>query len=116
MKTYAFRNGYPLDREERDGFVIQLSFEDESLSPYDVYKGLVENEEDIENILNGKYTWAMAIVTVFKAGIELANTNLGCCEYTYDNLIEEFKASGYYEVMVSEAIEMAKDKLKELLS
>lgn len=107
-------NGYPTSREEEGQFTIQLSFEDEFLSPYEVYDINDEyGKEDIQNVVKGKYTWAIAIVTVFKNGIELARNTLGCCEYNWDNMIEEFKQSGYYDDMKDETIREAKQTLKE---
>lgn len=107
--------GYPVDTIQYGKFTVQLSFEDEILSPHDVYD--IEDEygrEDIENIISGKYTWVIAVITVFKNGIELAKNTLGGCEYDYNTLVEDFKASGYYEDMVSETISEAESTLKRL--
>lgn len=109
-------NGYPVSNEKIDSFDVQLSFVDEIISPFDIYDINDEyGKEDIENIASGKYTWVMAIVTVYKHGIKLASNNLGCCEYEYDNLIDGFKGSGYYEDMVNETIKEARDIIIKLI-
>jgi hypothetical protein len=108
--------GYPCAMEKIGKFEVLLSFEDEYISPYDVYDNDDEyGKEDIQNILDGKYTWVIAIVTVFKNGIELAKNTLGCCEYNYNTLVKEFKESGYYDEMVKETINEANEILSELL-
>jgi hypothetical protein len=112
MKTL---NGYPVDIIEKDGFTVQLSFENEFISPYDFFDINEEyGKECIENILNDKYKWVIARVTVFKHGIELASNSLGCCDYEYDDLIKGFKNSGYYEDIVDETIEETKRIIKLL--
>ncbi len=56
-----------------EGFNIQLHFEDEYLSPEDLF----DDEEDIKNVYEGRYTWAIAMVSASKCGIELGRTTLG---------------------------------------
>jgi hypothetical protein len=107
MKTL---NGYSVSREEIGKYTLQLHFEDEITSPQELYM----EDEDISDIIKGKYTWCIAVVTVFKNGIELASNSIGGCTYNYDNIINEFKESGYYEDMVKETMDEADKVLTEL--
>ena len=102
--------------EIRDGFAIELSFEDEHISPCDVYG---EDHEEIDSIIeginSGEFVWVTAIVKAKKAGISLCEAYLGAVHYKYDEL-NQFVTDGYYEDMVLEAIEGAKNRIKELMA
>lgn len=111
------KNGYYVAREEVEGMIIELAFEDEHIPVTDVYDENDEyGKEDIQNIIDGKYTWACAFVTCYKNGIKLAYTTLGCCEYDWSNIIEEFKANGCYDDMKAEVIAKAKQTIAQLVA
>ncbi len=97
-----------------DGFDIQLTFEDECISPIDIYG---EDHEEIneicERIENGIDVWVTAKVTASKKGIELADEYLGCVHYQWDKL-DNFRTDGYFEDMVNTVVGSAQLKLEEL--
>lgn len=99
--------------EEINGFTVRLRFDDEHLSPYDIYDENDEyGKEDIQAICNGEVTWLTAIVEVFKCGVELSYTTLGAITYEWHKL-EDFIKDCFYD-MASEAIHEAQIKLAEL--
>lgn len=92
---------------QKDGFDLTLTFEDEFMDPEDLF----DDPQDLEDIYSGKVTYLIAIVTASKAGVDLAQTSLGCV--TYVNL-DDFLIDGYYEDMIDEVVTEAKAKLEEL--
>lgn len=107
MKEIAFE-------EKREGFDIQLTFEEEFVSPTDTVMGF-DDKESLQKIYNGEYTWLIATVTASKKGVELGNTSLGGVSYKWDKLNRFWEEKdGYYEDMVKEVIEEAKETLQSL--
>jgi hypothetical protein len=94
--------------ETIEGFEVRLRFEDEHLSPADLF----DDEEDMKDIYSGHVTWLCAIVEVFKCGVELGYTTLGAITYEWHKL-EDFIKDGFYD-MAHDAIVEAKSKLEEL--
>ncbi len=98
-----------------DGFDIELTFEDESISPIDIYG---EDHEDIQEICaginDGNYVWVCAKVTASKRGVLLAREYLGAVHYAWDKL-DDFITDGYFEDMVNTVVGEAQLKLQELL-
>lgn len=99
--------------EVREGFTIRLYLCEEDMSPSDSFDYEEEDMADLlEKIDRGVYLWFMAKVTASKAGVELGADYLGGCCY---ESAEDFMAEGgYWEDMVSEALEEARKKITEL--
>ncbi len=97
-------------KTEIEGFTVRLRFEDEHIHPSDI----LEDQEDLQAIYEGNVTWLVAIVEVFKCGVELASTSLGAITYRWDDL-EDFIEDTFPE-MANEAIDEAKSKLNDLLA
>ena len=95
-----------------EGFEVRLSFEDEHLSPEDVFDDDEYGKQDKQAIYDGEVTWLCAVVEVFKCGVELSYTTLGAISYRWNDL-EDFIKDGFPD-MAQEAIEEAKIKLTEL--
>jgi len=71
------------------------------------------DKEICDKIYNGDLTWFTAKVEIKVSGVELATEYLGaCCYKDY----KEFITDGYYDDMVTSAIEQADAKLVELCS
>lgn len=96
--------------EEKDGFTIHLDFSPEDTAPdWDMTKE--ERDELIEKIDNGSLLWVIARVEVKKKSIVLGSSYLGGCCYKDT---KDFLMDGYYEDMVNEAMQEAKDMIEEL--
>ena len=98
--------------ETIEGFEVRLRFEDEHINPVDLF-----DEDDLQSIqavYDGNVTWLIAIVEVFKCGVELGYASLGPISYEWHKL-DDFIKERFYD-MANEAIEDAKLKLNELLA
>lgn len=108
-------NEYPICQEREQGFNIQMSFQNEVDNPCEVYD--TSNPDDlriIDSIINNEYNWVAVTVSAFKKGVKLAEEHLGCCVLAENDMIEDFKSTGYYEDMRREVIEEAKKVIKTL--
>lgn len=96
--------------EEKDGFTINLCFALEDIAPdWDMTEE--ERDELFEKINNGSLLWVIARVEVKKKSIVLGSSYLGNCCYEE---AKDFLLTGYYEDMVNEAMQEAKDMIEEL--
>ena len=99
-----------------DGFDIELTFEDEQISPVDCYGADYEGIDEIcERINDGQDVWVCAKVTASKKGIELASEYLGAVHYAWDKL-DNFIKDGYFEDMVNTVVGEAQLKLQDLIA
>ena len=102
--------------EEKDGFTIRFYACEEDSSPDGHFdSGDDEYDQEIlDKIADGTYTWFIAKVTASKEGIELADEYLGgCC---YDTPMQFVKDNDYYADMVNTVIAEAKNKIAKLTS
>ena len=102
--------------EKHKGFEICLTAEEEDVYPSDHidFETKEQEKEYLEKIDNGELGWFCAKAAVKKAGIELAASYLGCCDYPS---LKDFKENGgYYEDMRDEAVEEAEKIIVPLRS
>ena len=93
----------------KDGFDIRFSVFPELDHPNNQFD---DDGETARAIDAGEYEWFVACVTASKNGIDLHDEYLGGCCYTS---FEAFMAeSGYFDDMVSEAVNMAKQNIESL--
>lgn len=103
-----------IDEREQDGFKIRLYACPEDCSPVGMFDSgdAALDQEVIDKIEDGTYTWFVAKVTASKNGIELGTDYLGGCCY---KSTEEFvKQDDYYSDMRKTAITEAKKAIKGL--
>ncbi len=94
---------------ERDGFKIVTTFEDEWIDPKDMF----DDERDIiQAVYNGDVTWLIMIVTAYKHGIEIGSANLGGCSYS--RMDDMLSTDGYYADLINDAVSEAKENIKKL--
>jgi hypothetical protein len=99
--------------EERDGFTIKLYLCEDDTAIADSFDDSVHDVADLEDkVRRGVYLWFCAKVTASKAGVELGCDYLGAC--MYESASDFMAEGGYYEDMVSRAIDEARAKLAEL--
>lgn len=99
---------------QKDGFEIHVYAMPEDISPIGQFASGDDaaDQEIIDKINDGTYTWFVAQVTASKEGVELGCDYLGgCCYLSYDDFI---KSNDYYADMVDVAITEAKAKLAKL--
>jgi hypothetical protein len=93
----------------RDGFDIRFAVFPEHVHPNDCFD---DDGETARAIDAGEFEWFTACVTASKNGIELHDEYLGaCCYRTFADFMEE---SGYFDDMVAEAINVAKQRIESL--
>lgn len=93
----------------KDGFDIRFAVFPELMHPNDAFD---DDGETARAIDAGEYEWFVAMVTASKNGVDLAEEYLGaCCYETFEAFMEE---GGYFDDMVDEAINLAKQKIEEL--
>ena len=105
--------------ETREGFNIELAFTPEDTHPDDLFdwEACGNREETLEKIDAGLLLWVMARVRVSvdrpdgKASVVIGEDYLGGCLY---ESVRDFIASGYYDDMVSIAVENARDFIDSL--
>jgi hypothetical protein len=98
--------------EETRGFLVTTSITYEDCHPKDSFDYSEEEMQDLcEKIDNGYYSWFCVRVEVRKRGVILGSDYLGCCLYENPR---DFINDEYYEDMVNNAIEEAKNTLKGL--
>jgi hypothetical protein len=106
-------------RETREGFDIDLAFCSEDIHPDDLFdwEACGDREETLRKIDAGLLLWFTARVRVSvdrpdgKASVVIGEDYLGGCLY---ESVGEFLASGYYDDMVSMAVENARDFIDSL--
>ena len=95
-----------IHNEVRDGFECKLFIMPEDIHPRDCFDGFLIDEV-INKIDRGLLTWVMAIMEVYKHGIELGNANLGgICERGYDEITDN-----YFDELAKDALEEAKENI-----
>lgn len=105
--------------ETREGFDIELAFTSEDTHPDDLFdwEACGDREETLRKIDAGLLLWFTARVRVSvarpdgKGSVVLGEDYLGGCLY---ESASDFMASGYYDDMVSMAIENARDFIDSL--
>lgn len=105
-----------LHHEIVDGFNIHFYTMPEDMSPIGNFASGDEaaDQEIIDKINDGTYTWFIAQVTASKEGIELGCDYLGgCCYNSEEEFYTKYK-NDYYADMVKTAISEAKAKLAKL--
>jgi len=106
---------YPKHKETRGIFDIELTFEDEHISPVDCFGADYEGIDEIcFRVNHGLDEWVVAKVTASIKGIELCEAYLGCNLYKCGALLNFIK-DGYYEDMVLEVIEEAQARVNEIV-
>ncbi len=105
-----------IDEREQDGFKIHLYACPEDISPVGQFNcgDAKLDQEIIDKINDGTYTWFCAKVTASKNGIELGTDYLGGCCYKSEQ--EFVKQDDYYSDMRKSAIAEAKKAIEELCS
>lgn len=92
----------------QDGFDIRFSVFPELTHPNDCF----DDDGDTARAIDaGDYEWFVACVTASKNGIDLHDEYLGACCYA---TFEDFMEDGYFDDMVDEAINMAKQNIDAL--
>jgi hypothetical protein len=92
-----------------DGFTVTLSVAPEDTDPRDHFD---DDGETAQAIADGRYDWFMARVDASREGVTLGSDYLGgCC---YDTAHAFIRDSGYYNDMVQNAIQYARDTLRAL--
>jgi hypothetical protein len=98
--------------EETRGFLVTTSIRPEDIHPRDLFDYSQEEIEDLcEKIDRDYYSWFCVRVEVRKRGVILGTDYLGGC--LYENP-KDFIQDAYYEDMVNNAIEDAKNNLKNI--
>jgi hypothetical protein len=93
----------------KDGFDIRFAVIPELTHPNDHFD---DDGQTARAIDAGEYEWFIANVTASKNGIELADEYLGaCCYATYADFMDE---GGYFDDMVDEAINVARQNIDSL--
>ena len=102
-----------INRETVDGFDIVFSVAAEDMHPRDSFDMDTEELTQLcEDIDRGRYSWFIARVQAFRAGVELAADYLGGC--LYDSAADFVKAGDYYADMVDTVTREARAKIEEL--
>ncbi len=96
-----------------EGFQISVKFEPDYTYTQD---DLGDDKETIRAVNSGELEVYNIEVIASKAGIELGHDYLGLNISCYDQLLDDFISNGYKEDMISNALEEARDKIRELLS
>ena len=105
-------NGELVHEIERDGFVIRLYLEPETDAPDWDFESEEDRQETLRKIDQGIYLWFCAHVVALKSGIELGHDYLGgCC---YDSVKQFIEEGEYFDDMVNEAVDQARETLKRL--
>ena len=92
----------------KDGFDIRFAVIPELTHPNDHFD---DDGETARAIDAGDYEWFIAFVSASKNGVELADEYLGGCCYAS---FSDFMDDGYFEDMVSTAIDTAKQNIEAL--
>lgn len=102
-----------ISRDTVDGFDIVFSVAPEDMHPGDSFDPeCFDIPQLCEDINRGRYSWFIARVQAFRAGVELAADYLGGC--LYDSPAEFVKAGDYYADMVDTVTREARAKIEEL--
>lgn len=102
-----------ISRDTVDGFDIVFSVAPEDMHPRDSFDMDTEELAQLcEDIDRGRYSWFVARVQAFRAGVELAADYLGGC--LYDSPTDFAKAGDYYADMVDTVTREARAKIEEL--
>ncbi len=93
-----------------DGFDVTVSVAPEEDDPRDHFD---DDGETAQAIADGRYDWFMVRVDASREGITLGSDYLGgCC---YESALDFVRApSDYYDDMVQNAIQYARDTLRAL--
>ena len=95
----------------KDGFDIRFAVFSELSHPNDHFD---DDGKTARAIAAGEYEWFVAMVTASKNDVELAEEYLGgCCYETFESFMEP---GGYFDDMVDEVINVAKQKIEELVA
>jgi hypothetical protein len=92
----------------KDGFDIRFAVFPELVHPNDCFD---DDGATARAIDAGDYEWFVANVTASKNGIELADEYLGACCYAS---FDDFMAGDYFDDMVDEAINVARQNIETL--
>lgn len=102
-----------ISRDTVDGFDIVFSVAPEDMHPGDSFDPeCFDIPQLCEDINRGRYSWFIARVQAFRAGVELAADYLGGC--LYDSPADFVKAGDYYADMVDTVTREARAKIEEL--
>ena len=102
-----------ISRDTVDGFDIVFSVAPEDMHPGDSFDPeCFDISQLCEDIDRGRYSWFVARVQAFRAGVELAADYLGGC--LYDSPADFVKAGDYYADMVDTVKREARAKIEEL--
>jgi hypothetical protein len=102
-----------ISRETVDGFDIVFSVAAEDMHPRDSFDMEPEELAQLcEDIDRGRYSWFIARVQAFRAGVELAADYLGGC--LYDSPADFVKAGDYYADMVDTVKREARETIVKL--
>ena len=102
-----------ISRDTMNGFDIVFSVAPEDMHPRDSFDMEPEELAQLcEDIGRGRYSWFIARVQAFRAGVELAADYLGGC--LYDSPADFVKAEDYYADMVDTVTREARAKIEEL--
>lgn len=102
-----------ISRETVDGFDIVFSVVPEDIHPGDSFDPeCFDIPQLCEDIDRGRYSWFIARVQAFRAGVEIAADYLGGC--LYDSPADFVKAGDYYADMVDTVTREARAKIEEL--
>ena len=102
-----------ISREAVNGFDIVFSVAPEDMHPGDSFDPeCFDSPQLCEDINRGRYSWFIARVQAFRAGVELAADYLGGC--LYDSPADFVKAGDYYADMVDTVTREARAKIEEL--
>jgi len=102
-----------ISRDTVDGFDIVFSVAPEDMHPGDSFDPeCVDIPQLCEDIDRGRYSWFIARVQAFRAGVELAADYLGAC--LYDSPVDFVKNGDYYADMVDTVTREAHAKIEEL--
>ena len=98
-----------IHNERRDGFEIDVFVAPEDIDPSDLFDE--GHEETIEAIREGRLEWFTVKVTASRLGLIMGADYLGGCCYAS---AREFLACVYYDDMVAEAIQGARETMARL--
>lgn len=97
-----------IETHTQDGFTIKTYVAPEEMNPADQF-----DEEVVQGIRDGIYTWFTVKVEASKNGIVLADEYLGgCC---YESETDFLDIDGYWADMCETALHDAKQTLKDLV-
>ena len=102
-----------ISRETVNGFDIVFSVAPEDMHPGDSFDPeCFDIPQLCEDIDRGRYSWFIARVQAFRAGVELAADYLGAC--LYDSPADFVRAGDYFADMVDTVTREARAKIEEL--